>query len=35
MAVLIEFNAVNAPLNKNIRKKENKNTKIVTRKGGN
>ena len=35
MAVLAEFSAVNAPLNNNTRNEEHKNTKIVTRKGGN
>jgi len=35
MAVLTEVSAVNEPLNNNIRKKENKSIKIVTRKGGN
>jgi hypothetical protein len=33
--VLTEFSAINAPLNNNTRYKEHKNTKIVTRKGGN
>ena len=35
MAVFTEFSAVDVPLNNSTRKKENKNIKIVTRKGGN
>jgi hypothetical protein len=35
MEVITEFSAVNAPLNNNTRNKKQKNTKIVTRKGGN